>query len=76
MVFSYSLIMSLTVLWRGFAGMLPLFMASSAIAGIFSTVTPTSDRVAGMPSCRFRRRNSSTSSSGVKFSVEPLPSRM
>ena len=66
--FSYRAMMSLRVLWRGLAGMLPLFMASAAMAGILSAVTPTSDSRAGMPSSSFRQRISYTSIMGWKSS--------
>ena len=55
----------------GFTAIFPLFMASAAMAGIASSLTPTSLKLAGIPRMSFKFRISSAS---IKDSNSSAPS--
>ena len=62
----YNISTSFNVVCLGLAAIFPLFIASAAICGILSSVTPTSESVFGIPRDAFSFLISSTSISGLK----------
>lgn len=57
----YNISTSFNVVCLGLAAIFPLFIASAAICGILSSVTPTSESVFGIPRDAFSFLISSTS---------------
>ena len=70
----YNISTSFNVVCLGLAAIFPLFIASTAICGILSSVTPTSERVFGIPRDAFNFLISATSISGLKSFTGSLSS--